>query len=312
MRPLLCVLALALALPTSAQEPGLGRRLAITIDDLPINGADTGLRDLRSINDRILKALGDARVPAVGFVNEAKLYQEGEVDGRIALLEAWLAAGLELGNHTWSHPDFNSVGLAAYEEEIVRGESVTRLLLAKRQKPLRLFRQTFLRTGKTLEDKAALEAYLEGRGYLPVPVTVENDDWWFNSKYAKARAAGDTALMKRIADEYVVHWGRMFDWYESLALQVFGRPIDHVVLMHQNVLNAERLPEVLALMRKRGYAFATVDEVMKDPAYAHEDRYAGPWGKSWLQRWALAEGIDTLGKEPDPPDWFVKLFPEKD
>ncbi len=309
MRLLLPILLLAAGLPAAAQQPGAGQRLAITIDDLPVNGPDTGLAGLRRINDGILSALRDAKVPAVGFVNEEKLYHEGEVDGRIALLEAWLAAGLELGNHTWSHPDFNRVGLAAYEEEIVRGESVTRLLLAKRQKPLRLFRHTFLRTGKTLEDKAGLEAYLTGRGYLAVPVTIENDDWWLNSKYLKAREAGDTALMTRIADEYIVHWSRMFDWYEALAARVFGRNIDHVILMHQNVLNAERLPEVLALMAKRGYAFATVDAVLKDPAYGHEDRYAGPWGKSWLQRWALARGIDTLGKEPDPPDWFVKLYP---
>lgn len=311
MRRFLGLVLLAAALPALGQQPGAGHRLAITIDDLPINGPDGGLPELRQINERILAALRGATVPAVGFVNEQKLYRDGEVDGRIALLEAWLAAGLELGNHTWSHPDFNKVGLAAYEEEIVRGESVTRLLMAKRQKPLRLFRHTFLRTGKTLEDKAALEAYLTDRGYVAVPVTIENDDWWFNDKYLKARAAGDGALMKKIADAYIVHWGTMFDWYEALALRVVKRPMDHVILMHQNALNAERLPEVLALMTARGYAFATVDAVLKDPAYGHEDRYAGPWGKSWLQRWALADGIDTLGQEPDPPEWFVKLYEEK-
>lgn len=309
-RVLVGVLLWAAAWPALGQQPGAGRTLAITIDDLPINGPDTGLVELRTINDRILAALRDAGVPAVGFVNEAKLYHEGEVDGRIALLEAWLAAGLELGNHTWSHPDFNKVGLAAYAEEIVRGESVTRLLLEKRQKKLRLFRHTFLRTGKTLEDKAGLEAYLTGRGYTAVPVTIENDDWWFNSKYVKARAAGDRALMKKIGDAYIAHWTTMFEWYEALSRQVLKRPIDHVVLMHENALNAERLPEVFALMKARGYGFATVDAVLRDPAYGHADTYAGPWGKSWLQRWALADGIDTLGKEPDPPEWFVKLYPE--
>ena len=43
-------------------------------------------------------------MPAVGFVNESKLYREGQVDARIALLRAWRDGGVELGNHTLSHP----------------------------------------------------------------------------------------------------------------------------------------------------------------------------------------------------------------
>lgn len=47
--------------------------------------------------------------------------------------------------------------------------------------------------------------------------------------------------------------------------------------------------------------------------YSHPDfnkvDYIGGWGKSWLQRWAFTEGIDTLGQEPDPPGWVMKLYP---
>ncbi len=310
---LLGLLSFAIAAADFAQPAPSGRapRLAITVDDLLVNGADPGLTELRRINERVIAALRDAKAPTVAFVNEEKLYKEGEVDERIALLDSWLAAGFELGNHTFSHPDLNRVGPAAYEEDFLRGETVTRSLLGKRGATLRLYRHTFLRTGKNAEEKAAFDAFLAAHGYTAVPVTVENDDWWFNQKYLKAREAGDAALAQRISDAYLVHWTTMFDWYEALSKQVFGRNIDHVVLMHDNALNAERLPEVLALMRARGYVFGSVDEVMRDPAYAHADTYTGPWGKSWLQRWALGEGIDTLGKEPDPPDWFVKLYPEE-
>jgi peptidoglycan-N-acetylglucosamine deacetylase len=309
--PLFLSIAASVALPGAARAADPQHLLAITVDDLPINGPDTGLPELRRINEGILAALVAARVPAVGFVNEAKLYRDGEVDGRIALLDAWLAAGRDLGNHTYSHPDLNKIGVAAYEEEVVRGETVTRLLCEKHGKALRLFRHTFLRTGKDAEDKAAFEAFLAARGYSIAPVTIENDDWWFNSKYVKAQALGDTAMLAKIGDAYIAHWTTMFDWYEALTLKVFKRPINHVILMHENALNAERLPEVLALMKGRGYAFATVEEVLKDPAYSHPDRYAGGWGKSWLQRWAFTDGLDTLGNEPEPPDWLVKLYEEK-
>jgi len=305
------VLLAGLAKPAAAQPAPVspGKLLAITVDDLPINGPDTGLGELREINARILAALSEAKVPAVGFVNEEKLYREGQVDGRIALLDAWLAVGLELGNHTYSHPDFNAVGLAAYEEEVVRGETVLRILCEKHNTHLRLFRHTFLRTGNSREEKLAFESFLAGRGYTIAPVTLENDDWYFNSKYVQARERGDGAMMKKIGDAYLAHWTTMFEWYEALSLRLLKRPMDHVILMHQNAINAERLPEVLALMRARGYAFRNLGEVMKDPAYARADQYVGKWGKSWLQRWALSEGIDTLGKEPDPPDWVMKLYP---
>lgn len=300
------VAALFLAVSGAAAGESL---IAITVDDLPINGPDAGLAELRRINHAVVEALRTGSVPAVGFVNEAKLYRTGEVDGRIALLDAWLAAGLELGNHTYSHADLNQVGLAAYEEEIVRGETVTRLLSEQRGRSLRLFRHTFLRTGATETDRDGLLAFLMARGYVMVPVTVENDDWYFNARYAKARAAGDAALAARIGEAYLAHWTTMLDWYDALARRTFGRPVDHVALLHDNALNADYLPRVLALMRARGLRFATVDEVLKDPAYAHEDRYVGRWGKSWLQRWAFTDGNDTLGQEPDPPDWVTKLEP---
>jgi peptidoglycan/xylan/chitin deacetylase (PgdA/CDA1 family) len=299
------LLGLGLAGPAAADGP----RIAITIDDLPINGPDAGLAELARINRAVVQALRGAEVPAVGFVNEEKLYRAGEVDGRIALLEEWLAAGLELGNHTFSHPDLNKVGLAAYQEEIVRGETVTRLLARKHGRPLRRFRHTFLRTGRTAEDKAGLLAFLQARGYVMAPVTVENDDWYFNARYVKARAGGDAELARRIGEAYLQHWTVMFDWYDAMAQRLFGRSVQHVALLHQNALNADYLPRVLALMRDRGLRFATLDEVLKDPAYGHEDRYVGGWGKSWLQRWAWTEGHDTFGQEPDPPEWLMKLEP---
>jgi hypothetical protein len=42
-------------------------------------------------------------VPAVGFVNERKLYKFGEADERINALHLWLDYGFELGNHTFNH-----------------------------------------------------------------------------------------------------------------------------------------------------------------------------------------------------------------
>ena len=72
----------------------------------------------------------------MGFVNEGKLFVEGETpadaEARIAILKTWVDAGLELGNHTYSHHSLNRTPLEEFEADVVRGEPVTRRLLAGR------------------------------------------------------------------------------------------------------------------------------------------------------------------------------------
>ena len=86
---------------------------------------------------RLLESVRKHGVPAVGFVNEGKLFARdagpSEVEGRTALLRMWLDAGLELGNHTYSHRDLNRLPLDEFQADVIRGEAVTRKLLAERE-----------------------------------------------------------------------------------------------------------------------------------------------------------------------------------
>ena len=78
------------------------REIAITIDDLP--GGLRAKYDRRG-NSRhdhqLLGTLSAQKVPAVGFVNESKLYINlDDVQPRIKALSLWTDGGFELGNHT--------------------------------------------------------------------------------------------------------------------------------------------------------------------------------------------------------------------
>src|SRR5512142_1037601 len=106
------------------------RTMVLTFDDLPKAGQQLqdvdDLAAAQRITSGILAVLKAHRAPAVGFVNERRLFVTGQTDARIAVLQAWVTAGMELGNHTFSHWDLNSVSLKEYEDDVIHGEVVWR------------------------------------------------------------------------------------------------------------------------------------------------------------------------------------------
>src|SRR5690349_14028004 len=93
--------ATARAAATTAQP---SRAVAITIDDLP-RGGDKGPRDLASLTAmtaKLLQPFREQRIPVIGFVNGDR-YANDEA-GLRKLLNQWLDAGADLGNHSYSHP----------------------------------------------------------------------------------------------------------------------------------------------------------------------------------------------------------------
>jgi peptidoglycan/xylan/chitin deacetylase (PgdA/CDA1 family) len=285
--------------------------MAVTIDDLPFVEYGRGLAVSREGTTRLVAALSSRRVPAVGFVNEDKLFVPGELDARVGLLEAWLDAGLDLGNHTWGHVSFQSTALDRYQEAVLKGEVVTRWIMARRNQAPRFFRHPFTHTGPTREDKAALEAFLAAHGYAVAPFTIENSDWVFARAYALARKAGDEDLSRRIRRAYLEYNDAMVAFFEGEARELFGRDIPQVLLVHANELHADCAGDLLDRLRERGYAFVPLDEALADPAYRSEDAFVGGIGPSWLHRWRVARGQDpraALRREPDPPAWVRDLY----
>jgi peptidoglycan/xylan/chitin deacetylase (PgdA/CDA1 family) len=237
-------------------------------------------------------------------VNEGQLYRKGEVDSRIGILRDWLDAGLELGNHTFSHVLIDNVSLSQYEEDVIRGETVTRELMAERGRPLRYFRHTQLRTGPTSQYREGLGTFLRNRGYTVAPVTVDTQDYMFAAVYADAKHRGDAALRGRVLDAYRVYVQENLAFHERLAVEVLGREVRHVLLLHVNHLNADLIDELLAMLKQRNYSFISLEEALLDPAYARPEPTTRK-GWSWIQRWILAEGGEAR-PEPREPPWVTE------
>ena len=288
-----------LAVSARAQQ----RAIAITIDDLPLNAGPPELMcdrvGLDTLHERMLAALARTDAPAVGFVNEGRAC---DADGLERLLERWLAAGHDLGNHTATHPNLLRMSVADYARDIEAGEPMLRRLLRAQQDSLVYFRHPYLRTGETQEKKDSLATYLAQRGYVVAPVTIDSDEWVFAAAYSRAVSAGDTAGARRVIGAYVPWFEEVIAHYEGWSREVLEYEPPQVLLLHANLLNAEALPALIAMLQGRGYRFVSLAEALADPAYARADTFVGQYGSSWLHRWARADGREVQW-EPDAPAW---------
>jgi peptidoglycan/xylan/chitin deacetylase (PgdA/CDA1 family) len=304
---------LLMAVSVSAQTDNPSRRMAVTFDDLPYVAIDhDDLSSARRATKEILRALQSHHVPAVAFVNEGKLQAVGEVDARIALLQQWVDAGIVLGNHTYSHPDFNTLSIQQFEDEIIKGEVVTRRLMQTRQPYQLYFRHPQTHTGDTQAKKEAIENFLATRGYKVTPHTVENEDFIFNACYVRALRNKDAATAKRLREEYLNFTIAVTEFAEGISPQIFGREITQTLLIHANDLNADCLDDMLRRLAARGYRFVTLEEAMSDPAYQTKDTYVSKYGPTWLWRWMKSKGMDVSFKDdPEPPKWVMDLYKQK-
>ena len=302
IRTLLAALLLSTALVAQAPPH---RSIAITIDDLPASSSSyMSAQDVLAMTAKLLGTVHEQKIPAVGFVNEEKLYKTGEVDDRIRALNLWLANGLELGNHTFAHISLNRVPLPAWEEEVVRGETVTHMLLSQHKMHLRYFRHPFLDTGRDLQTRREAEAFLSARGYEIAPVTMDAWDWMYAGLYDDAKKRGDSAFERRLVDSYLEHTTAIFDFYEKASKDLFGYEPPQVLLLHGNWLEAEHIGEVLDLLRKRGYRFVSLEDALSDGAYSSPDEYVGE-GTGWIDHWAITRGR-PLPNSPQVPQWVLE------
>ena len=298
----LLIAILVIASPILAKQ----RTVSFTIDDLPVVTRDRSEKNKTFITKQIIAKLAKDKVPAIGFVNENKLFKDGERNlFEIGLLQMWIDAGLELGNHTVYHKSFHSVDFEEYKDQVVRGDVITNELLAREGKWTRYFRHPFLHTGRTIELKKKLDEVLIGMKLRIAPVSIDNSDWLFASAYEKALLAKDEKMSKRIADEYIAYLDRKVAYWEKQSVELLGREISQIMLLHANRLNADHIEKVQKVFIKRGYRFVDLETSLKDPAYKRPDEFTGRGGISWLHRWAVKDKKVTKD-EPRTAKWVME------
>ena len=281
MKILFCLLVCVIATACTAQE------VAITFDDLPLNGdLPPGVTRVEIARDVIGILNARHAPPAYGFINATKL--EGNADAAEAL-KVWAAAE-PVGNHTYGHMDLNANPAEAFEREIDENEPALELLAAK-DSDWHWLRYPFLREGDEIEKRRAVRAYLRAHGYRVAQVTLDWEDYLWNSAYARCAAKNDAKSIAWLKSSYLTIESSYLDLAKDLARLVYGHDIHHVLLLHLGAFSETILPDALDLMQKKGFTFVTLEEAESDPAYQGDPDVASKYGGTLLELWIEAKKI---------------------
>ena len=247
---------------------GGAQKLAITIDDLPQNGAlPPGVTRVDITRDT-LAVLKKRHVPPVyGFINAKKL--EGSVDGAEAL-KLWAAAE-PFGNHTYTHIDLEANTAEAFERDMEQNEPTLELLakpgLGKSGNDWHWLRYPYLHEGDTVEKRRAVREYLTKHGYKIAQVTLDWEDYMWNSAYARCAAKNDKKSIEWLRTSYLTTASDFLDLGRAQAKLIYGHEINYVLLMHLGAFSSTIMPDALDLLKKKGFQLVTLEEAESDPIY---------------------------------------------
>ena len=263
------------------------QKVAITFDDLPLNGdLPPGVTQVQITRD-VLAVLKARQVPPTyGFINAGRL--EANADGAGAL-KAWVSAE-PFGSHTYGHMDLNQNPAEAFEREIVENEPALELLAGSKSN-WHWLRYPYLHEGETVEKRRAVRAYLQAHGYRVAQVTLDWEDYLWNSAYARCVAKNDARSIAWLKSSYLQIEDSYLDLGRDLSKLVYGHEINHVLLLHLGAFSSTILPDALDLLKTKGFTLVTLEEAENDPVYEGDPDVGSKYGGTLLELWVEARKI---------------------
>ncbi len=274
----------------------VAQEVALTFDDLPSHGPlPPGMTRLE-LAKKIIATLKAANAPQIyGFINAVKLEQVPE---DLAVLEEWRAAGFMLGNHTYTHMSLTGSTVEAFEKDIAANEPALRSLMGKED--WHWFRYPFLWEGETLEKRNAVRAYLKDHGYRVAQVTLDFEDYAWNAPYARCLAEKDEKSIEWLKSSYLDTAQQYLKLDQELSQMLFGRDIKHVMLLHLGGFQTVMLPQLIDLLKQKGFHFVTLEEAESDPAYESNPNAGLKYGGTLLEQVIEAKHISYPPVPPKP------------
>jgi peptidoglycan/xylan/chitin deacetylase (PgdA/CDA1 family) len=274
--------------PALARQPP--PQFSITMDDFHWQNAVKLTATER--NQSILDTLRAHSIKAMLFV----IGRNVEDDEGKQLLSAWDQAGHAIGNHTYSHRNFNAptTDVKTYQDDILRAEA----LLKDFPRFRKYFRFPMLKEGDTEAKRDTIREFLASHGYRNGHVTIDNSDWLIDQRLTTRLKDNPNADLKPYRDYYLEHMWSRAEYYHSLARRVVGYPVRHTLLVHFNLLNGLFLDDLIMMFKLKGWQPIDAEEAFRDRVFASKPKVL-PAGESII--WSLAKEKGILAKSARYP-----------
>ncbi len=281
---LLLLLSAGSSFPDESKKkvPVADKKICITFNNLPAEQIYNEA-DRRQITRLILTALDTHNVTAAGFVVGENMESDWDIPVK------WLEGGHALGTSTFSGQDITGVPVAAFIADIAKGaESIEDLLEGFNQKG-RYFRYPYLIYGTDKRSKKEVTSFLADSKLKTAHVTIVVEDFVHNLALEKIYRSNDSTVLLNLRDEYLSHILERLARAETLAKEIMGRPIRHILQFRTNRLNALFLDDILSLFKEKGYKFISLKSALKDKVYTRTENYCGTKVISFLERLRLSD-----------------------
>jgi peptidoglycan/xylan/chitin deacetylase (PgdA/CDA1 family) len=289
------------AIAQTAQE--IKPKVSFTFDDGSTN--DFGNYKLETWNQRLLDNLKKHNLKAILFSSGQN---KTTIRGKY-VLSSWNNSGHLIANHTFSHVNFNSktVTLERFKLELIRNDSI----IDKYSNYCRYFRFPYLKEGNSKDKVDGFREFLEKKGYKNGHVTIDASDWYVDSRLVKRLKENPEAGISGFRNYYKEHLFNRALFYDSVAYQLTGRRINHVILLHHNLAAALFLDDLINHFKDNGWEVMDADKAYEDEIY-NEVPGNIPAGESLI--WALAKKtgkFESILRYPAEDGEYEKPFMDK-
>lgn len=236
-----------------------GKRIALSFDDVPRHAGAFFTPDERA--EALIGALKRAGVEQAGFFVTTGNLDKPSGAGGEARIDAYVAAGHVIANHTTTHPWLSRTEVDDYLADIDSAES----WIAERPGRRPWFRFPYLDEGRRdLAKRDAIRKGLRKRGLRNAYVTIDNYDWYLDALASKAKRAGRPLDLDALGALYVETLVDVSNFYDRIAVETLGRSPVHVLLLHETDLAAMFVDELVEGLRAAGWSVATIDDAYAD------------------------------------------------
>src|ERR1700741_4900307 len=243
-KPIYFIILFLFTLSVSFAQTKEQPKICFTFDDGSTNDILTYKQ--QDWNALILKHLKAENLQAVLFASGKGLTgSKGK-----SLLESWDKAGHLIGNHTFSHKNYNNpnTSFQYFKNDFLKNDS----LINTYDHYAKLFRFPYLKEGNTTEKRDSMRWFLKSMRYANGYVTIDASDWYYDTRLIEALKANPNLDLAPYKKAYLEHILDRALYYDSLAYLLTGRKIHHSLLLHHNLASALFLGDLIQLFKSRG------------------------------------------------------------